>query len=95
MSLIRLRDITLGRGHPFVLIAGPCVIESESHATGLAARLVEIAELPEHPWFLAVQFHPEFKSKPTRPHPLFASFVEAAYRHKTAHARHAEPVASR
>ncbi len=48
-------------------------------------KFVEIAELPGHPWFLAVQFHPEFKSKPTRPHPLFASFVEAAYRHKTAH----------
>jgi CTP synthase len=50
-------------------------------------KFVEIAELPSHPWFLAVQFHPEFKSKPTRPHPLFASFVEASYRHKTAHTR--------
>ena len=48
-------------------------------------KFVEIVELPGHPWYLAVQFHPEFKSKPTRPHPLFASFVEAAYRHKTAH----------
>ena len=48
-------------------------------------KFVEIAELPGHPWYLAVQFHPEFKSKPTRPHPLFASFVEASYRHKTAH----------
>jgi CTP synthase len=47
-------------------------------------KFVEIAELPGHPWYLAVQFHPEFKSKPTRPHPLFASFVEASYRHKTA-----------
>jgi CTP synthase len=46
-------------------------------------KFVEIAELPSHPWFLAVQFHPEFQSKPLRPHPLFASFVEAAYRHKT------------
>ena len=46
-------------------------------------KFVEIAELPGHPWYLAVQFHPEFKSKPTRPHPLFASFVEAAYQHKT------------
>ena len=42
-----------------------------------------VAELPTHPWFLAVQFHPEFQSKPLRPHPLFASFVEAAHRHKT------------
>ena len=48
-------------------------------------KFVEIAELPGHPWYLAVQFHPEFKSKPLRPHPLFASFVEASYRRKTAH----------
>ena len=40
--------------------------------------LVEIIELPEHPWFLAVQFHPEFKSKPTAPQPLFAGFIGAA-----------------
>jgi len=52
-------------------------------------KFVEIAELPGHPWYLAVQFHPEFKSKPTRPHPLFASFVDASYRHKTAHVRSA------
>jgi CTP synthase len=46
-------------------------------------KFVEIAELPGHPWYLAVQFHPEFQSKPDRPHPLFASFVEASHRHKT------------
>jgi len=46
-------------------------------------KFVEIAELPGHPWFIAVQFHPEFKSKPLRPHPLFAGFVEASYRHQT------------
>jgi CTP synthase len=46
-------------------------------------KFVEIAELPGHPWYLAVQFHPEFKSKPTRPHPLFAAFVAASYQHKT------------
>jgi len=46
-------------------------------------KFVEIAELAGHPWYLAVQFHPEFKSKPTRPHPLFAAFIAAAYRHKT------------
>jgi CTP synthase len=51
-------------------------------------KFVEIAELPGHPWYLAVQFHPEFKSKPTRPHPLFAAFVEAAHQHKTGHAAH-------
>ncbi len=43
-------------------------------------KFVEIAELPSHPWYVAVQFHPEFQSRPLRPHPLFASFVEAAHR---------------
>jgi CTP synthase len=43
-------------------------------------KFVEIAELPDHPWYVAVQFHPEFKSKPLTPHPLFASFVEAGFR---------------
>jgi CTP synthase len=41
-------------------------------------ELVEIVELPDHPWFVGVQFHPEFKSQPTRPHPLFAGFIGAA-----------------
>jgi CTP synthase len=41
-------------------------------------RLVEIIELPDHPWFVASQFHPEFKSRPTRPAPLFRGFVDAA-----------------
>jgi CTP synthase len=41
-------------------------------------HLVEIIELREHPWFLATQFHPEFNSRPHRPHPLFSAFVEAA-----------------
>jgi CTP synthase len=49
-------------------------------------KFVEIAELPGHPWFLAVQFHPEFQSRPLRAHPLFASFVEAAYQSKLADA---------
>jgi CTP synthase len=40
--------------------------------------LVEILELPSHPFYLAVQFHPEFKSKPIKPHPLFSAFVAAA-----------------
>lgn len=46
-------------------------------------RLVEIVELPqsEHPWFLGAQFHPEFKSRPTNPHPLFRDFVGAALKH--------------
>ncbi len=43
---------------------------------------VEVIEAPEHPWFLGCQFHPEFKSKPLAPHPLFAAFVGAAYQHR-------------
>ena len=46
--------------------------------------LVEIIELPGHPWYLGCQFHPELKSRPTRPHPLFASFIGAARRHADA-----------
>ena len=45
-------------------------------------NFVEIVELEDHPWFLGCQFHPEFKSKPLSPHPLFASFIEAAIRHR-------------
>ena len=44
--------------------------------------LVEMIELPNHPWFLGCQFHPELKSRPTRPHPLFAAFIGAAQEHK-------------
>lgn len=67
-----------------------CLYEKTLHEAGLRisgrspdGKFVEIAELPGHPWYLAVQFHPEFKSKPTHPHPLFAAFVGAAYQHKT------------
>ena len=45
-------------------------------------NFVEIVELPEHPWFLGCQFHPEFKSKPLTPHPLFVSFIRAALEFK-------------
>ena len=44
--------------------------------------LVEIIELPDHPWFVATQFHPEFKSRPHRPQPLFQGFIGAALRHR-------------
>ncbi|MGG1632909.1 CTP synthase [Paenibacillus sp. NRS-1760] len=44
-------------------------------------RLVEVVEMADHPWFLAVQFHPEFKSRPNRPQPLFRGFVQAALNH--------------
>jgi len=40
--------------------------------------LVEMVELPDHPWFVGCQFHPEFKSRPLKPHPLFVSFIKAA-----------------
>ena len=45
-------------------------------------RIVEMVEIPEHPWFIATQAHPELKSRPNRPHPLFRGFVEAALAHK-------------
>jgi CTP synthase len=55
--------------------------------TGLSpdGSLVEMIELPEHPWYVGCQFHPELRSRPMRPHPLFASFVGAArqYKHET------------
>ena len=41
-------------------------------------RLVEVVEIADHPWFVASQFHPELKSRPNHPHPLFAGFVRAA-----------------
>lgn len=53
---------------------------SKMTLTGLSPdeRLVEIVEIKDHPWFVGVQFHPEFKSRPNRPHPLFVSFIKAA-----------------
>ena len=57
--------------------------------------LVEMIELPDHPWFIGCQFHPELRSRPMRPHPLFASFIGAALQYKARAAvrpRHAESV---
>ena len=48
-------------------------------------RLVEVIEIPDHPWFLACQFHPEFTSTPRSGHPLFSSFVESAVRYRCQH----------
>ena len=45
-------------------------------------NFAEIVEISDHPWFLACQFHPEFKSKPLKPHPLFVSFIQAAAEHR-------------
>jgi CTP synthase len=53
-------------------------------------RLVEIVELPDHPFFVAGQFHPELRSRPTRPHPLFREFVGAALTHR--HEQEREPI---
>ena len=58
-----------------------------------AGRLVEVVELADHPWFVASQFHPEFKSRPTRPAPLFRDFVGAA--HDRARARQGVAAATR
>jgi CTP synthase len=54
--------------------------------SGLApdGSLVEVVELPDHPWFVGCQYHPEFKSRPLDPHPLFQAFVKAALEHKKA-----------
>ncbi len=78
-----------------------CLYEEALTAQGMKisgrspdGKFVEIAELPGHPWYLAVQFHPEFQSKPIKPHPLFASFVEASHRHKTGRLQ-AAPVQAR
>ena len=56
-------------------------------------KFVEAIELPGHPWFVAVQFHPEFQSKPLAPHPLFTRFVGATYRHRLAAKAAAESLA--
>ena len=60
---------------------------SERHGlviSGLSpdGKFVEMVELPDHPWFLGCQFHPEYKSKPTEPHPLFVSYIAAALAHQ-------------
>jgi CTP synthase len=57
-------------------------------------RLVEIIELPDHPFFMGGQFHPELRSRPTRPHPLFREFVGAAHARRTSSAERPVPVSS-
>ena len=56
------------------------IIEKGMVISGQSAgeKLVEMVEIPDHPWFIGVQFHPEFKSRPNHAHPLFASFIKAA-----------------
>jgi CTP synthase len=59
------------------------LVEKGLHITGMSpdGHLVEIVEIKDHPWFLGCQFHPEFKSRPTNPHPLFSKFIQAALQH--------------
>ena len=66
-------DLTLCRFRPALEEAGLRIA-----GTSPDGRLVEMVELPEHPWYVGCQFHPEFKSRPDRPHPLFHGFVAAA-----------------
>jgi CTP synthase len=53
---------------------------------------VEICEIPDHPWFLGCQFHPEFKSKPMEPHPLFSAFIGAAHKHRKSRTKPAQRI---
>ncbi|HYG58921.1 MAG TPA: hypothetical protein VD902_12755, partial [Symbiobacteriaceae bacterium] len=53
-------------------------------------NLVEVMELEGHPWFVGVQYHPEFKSRPNRPHPLFRDFVKAALERREVRLRTAQ-----
>ncbi|MBV9294238.1 MAG: CTP synthase [Acidobacteriaceae bacterium] len=55
---------------------------------------VEICEVPDHPWYLGCQFHPEFKSKPLEPHPLFTAFLNAALKHKDGRSRQVKAAAA-
>ena len=68
------------RKYEAVLIENGVVISGRSPD----GKFVEVIELPKHPWFIAVQFHPEFQSKPRAPHPLFTRFVRATHQHRLA-----------
>ena len=61
------------------------ILEQHGHArdrTSPDRIFVEMIEAPDHPWFVACQFHPELKSKPFAPHPLFVAFVRASLEHQ-------------
>ena len=53
---------------------------------------MEIVEIPDHPFFLGCQFHPEFKSKPLEPHPLFSAFIKASYQNRLSRRNQKEEV---
>lgn len=61
------------------------LLEAGLKITGISPddRLVEMVEIDDHPWFVGVQFHPEFKSRPNRSHPLFRDFIQASLNHKS------------
>ena len=63
------------------------LIDAGLRISGLSpdGRLTEMIEIPDHPWFVASQAHPEFKSRPTKPHPLFVGFVKAALTYEEEH----------
>ena len=77
------------RAYETALTEGGMVISGRSPD----GKFVEAIELPGHPWFVAVQFHPEFQSKPLAPHPLFTRFVGATYRHRLSAKAAAESLA--
>jgi len=88
----RTRDRAINRHHPDQRHRHRLEVNNEYRDTlcqnGLVCSgtspegdLVEMVEIPEHPFFIASQFHPEFKSRPNRAHPLFRGFIEAALKH--------------
>ncbi|MDR0521063.1 MAG: CTP synthase [Planctomycetaceae bacterium] len=72
------QKLTCGGGHSSVSAGAGLLIAG----TSPDGKLVEVVEIAAHPWFVGVQYHPEFKSQPTNPHPLFDGFVAAAVKHK-------------
>jgi CTP synthase len=86
------RDASISERHRHRYeLANASVAQKALEAAGLVAsglspdgKLVELVELPGHPYFIASQFHPEFKSRPTTPHPLFNGLVKAALKRKNA-----------
>jgi CTP synthase len=75
----------------------PRLKDAGLHVSGVSSRegLCEMVELPNHPWFIGCQFHPEFTSTPHRGHPLFKAFIQAALVHASSggdHAAAAEPL---
>ncbi len=75
----------------------PALVEHGLVVSGMSpdGKFVEMVELPGHPWYLGCQFHPEYKSRPTEPHPLFASYIRAALEEKRRRAEHPERVRER